>query len=79
MRVRASGDPHLEAFDQWTLQIGNGVEESGAVSVPPEMVKEIEQNTKEEPWREAQSMRKFCQQVFPDIETNYNNPDWFEG
>ena len=79
MRVRASGDPHLEAFDQWTLEIGNGVEESGAVSVPPEMVTEIVPNTKEEPWREAQSMKKFCQQVFPDIETNYKNPDWFEG
>ena len=79
MRIRSSGDPHLEAFDKWTLDIGNGVAESGTVKISPEMVTEIEQNTKEEPWREAQSMKKFCKQVFPNIETQYNNPGWFEG
>ena len=79
MRVRASGDPQLEAFDQWTLQIGNGTQENDTVNIPAEMVTLIEPNTKEEQWREAQSMKKFCQQVFPDIETNYNIPGWFEG
>ena len=79
MRVRASGNPQLEAFDQWTLQIGNGVADNDAVQIPTEMVTLIEPNTKEEQWKEAQSMRQFCQQVFPNIETNYNIPGWFEG
>ena len=77
MRVRASGDPVLEAFDQWTLDIGNGSAEN--VSIPDEMLTEILSNTKEEPWKEAESMKKFCQQVFPDIQANYDKPGWFEG
>ena len=77
MRVRASGDPVLEAFDQWTLSIGNGAVEN--VSIPVEMLTEIQPNTKEDPKKEAVSMRKFCQQVFPDIKTNYAEPGWFEG
>ena len=39
MRVRASGDPDLEAFDRWTLSIGNGDKRDGLVSIPDEMVK----------------------------------------
>ena len=77
MRVRASGDPVLEAFDKWTLSIGNGLVPN--VSIPTEMLTEIETNTKEEPRKEAESMKKFCQKVFPDIQTNYAKPGWFEG
>ena len=77
MRVRASGDPVLEAFDQWTLDIGNGSAEK--VSIPDEMLTEILSNTKEEPRKEAESMKKFCQKVFPDIQVNYDKPGWFEG
>ena len=79
MRVRASGDPVLEEFDKWTLDIGNGTVENEVVSIPAEMLTEIKPNTKEEPWREAQTMKKFCQLIFPDIQTNYGNPGWFEG
>ena len=79
MRVRASGDPVLEAFDKWTLSIGNGSVMNGAVPIPPDMLTEIQPNTKEEPRREAESMKKFCQLVFPDIETNFSTPGWFEG
>ena len=32
MRIRASGDPVLEDFDQWTLSIGNGTEINGVIS-----------------------------------------------
>ena len=80
MRVRASGNPVLEAFDQWTLGIGNGLAaDSGYVNIPPEMLTEIKPNTKEESWREAQSMKEFAQKVFPDIKANYDTPGWFEG
>ena len=79
MRVRASGDPVLEAFDQWTLSIGNGSVMDGAVPIPPDMLTEIQPNTKTEPWKEAESMKTFCKLVFPDIETNFSIPGWFEG
>ena len=79
MRVRASGDPILEEFDQWTLKIGNGLELNGAVPIPREMMTEIKPNTKSEPKNEENSMKKFCREVFPDIEANINKPGWLEG
>ena len=77
MRVRASGDPVLEAFDKWTPSIGNGLVPN--VSIPADMLTEIDTNTNEEPRKEAKSMKKFCQKVFPDIQINYAKPGWFEG
>ena len=77
MRVRASGDPELEAFDEWTLSIGDGVDE--AVAIPEHMVTEIVPNTPTESWHEGESMKKFCRLVFPDIATNINKPGWLEG
>ena len=79
MRVKASGDKVLEEFDKWTTSIGNGSSGTDVVQLPPEMVTEIQPNTKEEPWREGQSMKQFCQKIFPDIQANYNQPGWFEG
>jgi hypothetical protein len=79
MRVRASGDPTLESFDKWTLSIGNGMVLNGAVPIPEEMITEIVPNTKTEPKNEEKSMKKFCQEVFPNIETNINTPGWLEG
>ena len=79
MRVRASGDPVLEAFDQWTLSIGNGTVMNGTVSFPPEMLTEIDANKPKEPWHEANSMKKFCHLIFPEIQENLNTPGWLEG
>ena len=79
MRVRASGDPTLEEFDKWTLSIGNGMVLNSAVPIPEEMMTEIVPNTKLEPKNEEKSMKKFCQEVFPDIEANINTPGWLEG
>ena len=79
MRVRASGDPTLEEFDKWTLSIGNGLNLNGGVPIPETMITEIKPNTKSEPKNEENSMKLFCQQVFPDINTNINTPGWLEG
>ena len=79
MRVKASGDKVLEEFDKWTTSIGDGSSGTDVVQLPPEMVTEIQPNTKEEPWREGQSMTQFCQKIFPDIQANYNQHGWFEG
>ena len=79
MRVRASGDPVLEEFDKWTLKIGNGWELNGGIPIPQEMVTEIKPNTKDERKNEENSMKKFCQEVFPDLESNIKKPGWLEG
>ena len=79
MRVMASGDPILEAFDQWTLSIGDGTILNGNVPIPPDMITEIVSNKPSEKWHEAESMKKFCQLIFPSIESNINNPEWLEG
>ena len=79
MRVKASGNPILEVFDQGTLSIGNGEASNGSVSIPNEMVTEIIPNSPSEPWHEANSMKKFCQIIYSNIESNINNPKWLEG
>ena len=81
MRVRASGDPVLEAFDTWTLSLGNGTAgQGGLVPIPEGMAAEVvEPNTPQEPWREKQSMERFCREVFPDLTNNINLPGWLEG
>ena len=79
MRVRASGDPELEAFDQWTLSIGNGSNNDDAVLIPDEMVTEIVKNTPTESWHEEESMKKFCRIIFPDLDTKITDPGWLEG
>ena len=43
------------------------------------MITEIKTSTKDEPKNEENSMKKFCQKVFPDIEVNINTPGWLEG
>ena len=79
MRVRASGDPELEAFDKWTLSIGNGSNGEETVEIPEHMVTEIIPNTPTETWHEEESMKKFCRLIFPDLQTNINSPEWLEG
>ena len=71
MRVRASGDARLQAFDQWTLTIGNG--ETGSVPIPPEMLTRIH------PDQQGESMKKFVDQIFPEVRERINEPGWMEG
>ena len=79
MRVKASGDKALEEFDKWTLNIGNGLDLNGSVPIPSEMTIEIKSNTKESPKNEENSMKRFCHEVFPNLETNINRQGWLEG
>ena len=79
MRVMASGNPTLEAFDQWTLGIGNGTVLNSNVLIPSEMITEIVANKPSENWHEAESMKKFCKLIFPSIEDSNTNPDWLVG
>ena len=78
MRVHASGDPHLENFDNWTLAIGNGVNPS--VKVPANMIAtRITLNSKENTAAEGDSMVQFCDKIFPNMIDNINDPNWVEG
>ena len=78
IRVQAGGDQELAKFDEWTLKIGNGTDGEQVV-IPEDMMTEIEPNVGKENWREGQSMKKFCDQIFPDLEKNVNNPSWLKG
>ena len=79
MRVRSSGDPVLQEFDKWTLSIGNGADDNGEVPIQKEMLTEIVPNAKDAATNELNSMKKFCQEIFPNIENNMNLPGWLEG
>ena len=39
----------------------------------------IEPNVAKENWREGQSMKKFCDEVFPDLDRNIKNSKWLDG
>ena len=78
MRVHASGDPTLEQFDQWTLSVGNGDMEN--LRIPDEMIATtIIPNSTENRTSEGQGMEAFCNEVFPNLETNVSNSQWLEG
>ena len=78
MRVKASGNPHLEAFDSWTLSIGKG--DSSSIKVPANMIAtRIIPNSKENSSAEGDAMEKFCEKIFPDLADNIGDPNWIEG
>ena len=81
MRVKASGDLKLEAFDKWTVSIGDGIsnDTNGLTSIPQNMFYNIKLNTKTYPKQEEDCMREFCRIIFPDLKTNIHNPKWFDG
>ena len=83
MRVRASGDPSLEAFDEWTLSIGNGdakiVQESDLIEIPEGMCIEIKPKSPESPDSEKNAMRLLAEFAYPNIDTNYLKPGWMDG
>ena len=82
MRVQASGDPVLEAFDNWTLSLGDGTAETvgeSLVEIEEEMCVEIKPRTEEDPKAEINSMKSFIEKVYPDLERNITDTKWLEG
>ena len=78
MRVRASGDKDLEAFDQWTLSIGKGKTES--LKIPGNMVlTKITANSKENSLSEGLAMKEFCGKIFPNLADNIMDRNWING
>ena len=78
IRVQVNGDPVLEDFDKWTLSIGNGTD-GEQISLPESMTSIIEPNGPKENWKEEQSMKNFCDKIFPDLNKNISNPSWLDG
>ena len=78
MRVCASGNPDLEDFDRWGVEIGNG--EQSSIKVPIKMVStRITPNSKENTTSEKNSMEQFCDKIFPNLATNIDDPNWING
>ena len=81
MRVKASGDPVLEQFDEWTLGLGNGTanNENERVIIPENMLIQIKCNMEDDKKVEEECMKELCRRVFPDLEMNLSDPTWLEG
>ena len=76
MRVRASGDATLIAFDKWLLSLGDGtapVDGNGMVELPEEQCVTIDKDN------EDKSMREFCQKIFPNLNENISDENWLKG
>ena len=52
---------------------------NGGVPIYEEMITEIKPNTKDETKNEENSMKRFCDKVFPDIGKNITKSGWLEG
>ena len=78
MRVNASGNSKLQEFDDWTLKIGNGQMESFEVPVSM-METKIVPNSPKNSNSEGESMRDFCQKIFPNLAENISVPGWLDG
>ena len=83
MRVRASGDPTLEAFDQWTLSIGDGavptLDETDMINIPEDMCLEIVPKSAKDPHSETRAMKELTEHVYPDLNNNFRNHRWMDG
>ena len=82
MRVRASGDPELQRFDEWVLSLGDGTAptmDTDLVEIDEDLCMKIESNTSTDVEVEYRSMKSFAELVFPDIETNGKDSKWLEG
>lgn len=70
-------DADLEAYDQWTISIGDGtapiLEEENLIQLPEELCMEID------PQNPVIDMDRFCEEIFPRLEQNYNDQKFLEG
>ena len=83
MRVRASGDPELQKFDDWVLSLGDGtaptIKDTDLIEIDDALCLKIESNTNEDIEAEARSMKRFTEMVFPNIEENMTDHSWLDG
>ena len=74
MRVQATGDSELEAFDKWCLDLGNGtvpvVHGDDIVKLPEDLCIIIGEKTADQ----SVTMSGFCEMIYPNMEINAGNP-----
>ena len=83
MRIRASGDPSLQKFDDWILSVGNGdapnVSEGDMIEIPEEMCIEIVEKSFKNPDSEKNAMKILVNHVYPNLGKNHLLHSWMEG
>ena len=83
MRVKASSDSNLEAFDKWTLSIVDGaiptLDEADTIEIPDDICMEIIPKSQKDPKSETKSMQELAEHVFPDLNKNFKNCGWMDG
>ena len=83
MRTKLSNSPDAEAFDAFTLSIGDGsievIEDTDLIEMSSIMCIEIEQNTKNNPYAEKESMMKLVEHVYPNLIGNFSKNGWLSG
>ena len=71
MRIKASGNPILETFDNWTLSIGNGeaeyIEGTDMIEIPEEMCLKIKEESPGNPNSEKEAMIALADYVYPKL------------
>ena len=79
MRVQATGDTDLEAFDKWCLNLGNGnipiCKSEDIIKLPEDLCIRIGEKTTDQ----SVTMSGFCEMIYPNIEINSGNSNWLEG
>ena len=73
MRVNASGDPRLVAWDQWLQAVGDGLA-GEAVQVPEGCTHIVIEDKKE-----AEALGKLVDAVFLEMEENFRDLRWLNG
>lgn len=83
MRVKASGDPELQRFDEWVLSLGDGtaltVKDTDLVEIDDDLCHKVESNTDKDVEAERRSMNEFVEIVFPNVKENIADTEWLEG
>ena len=83
MRVKLSNDPEAEAFDLFTLDLGDGkaetIDGTDLVKIPEDMCMEIQPNSANEPESEKKAMKKLADHVYPNLNRNFNKNGWMNG
>ena len=80
LRVKASGDPKLEACDKWTVTIDDSIanDTNGLTSIPQDKFHNIKPNTATNPKQEEICTRDFFRIIFLDLQTNIQFPKWLD-
>ena len=83
MRVKLSNCPDAEAFDAFTLTIGNGsiecLDGTDLIEMPSDMCMDIGQNSPKHPEAEKHSMMKLAEHVYTNLNDNFSKKDWLNG